>query len=79
MASDIKILSVNCQGLNSYTKRRDVFTFLREKHFNIYCLQDTHFTKNIEKAVYAQWGYTAYFSSFASNAIRTAILINTNF
>ena len=69
---------MNCRGLGEFTKRRDVFHFLREKNFSIYLLQDTHFTCGIEDRVKREWGYDAYFSSFSSNSRGVAILINNN-
>ena len=78
-STDIKILSVNCQGLGSLEKRKDVFTFLREKNCNIYCLQDTHFTKQLETYIRCQWGFDCVFNSYSSNSRGTAILFNNNF
>ena len=46
---------------------------------NIYCLQDTHFTKDIENRVRCEWGFDAYFSSFSSNSRGVCILFNNNF
>ena len=47
--------------------------------YNIYCLQDTHFTSDIENDVRNLLGFQCYFSSFASNSRGVAILINNNF
>ena len=44
---EIKILSVNCQGLGNYGKRRDVLNFLKAKKSDIYCLQNTHFVEDL--------------------------------
>lgn len=44
----VKIISVNCQGLGDVAKRRDVFNYFRSLKYNLYCLQDTHFTKDNE-------------------------------
>ena len=49
MMSDLKIVSVNCQGLGDFKKRKDVFQFYRKLGCNILCLQDTHFTKRKRK------------------------------
>ena len=76
---NIKIASLNCQGLGDFRKRRDVLHFLREKQFSIYCLQDTHFEKKIESYVTSEWGYKAYFSSYKSNSRGVAVLFNNNF
>ena len=75
----VKILSVNCQGLGDIAKRRDVFNYLRSLNYNIYCLQDTHFSSDIENDVRNLLGFQCYFSSFASNSRGVAILINNNF
>ena len=77
--AELKIMSVNCQGLNDINKRLDVLSFLKNKDYNIYCLQDTHFTKNIEKCIHNQWGNDCLFSSYNSNSRGVAILFNTNF
>ena len=70
----VKILSVNCQGLGDIAKRRDVFNYLRSLNYNIYCLQDTHFSSDFENDVRNLWGFQCYFSSFASNSRGVAIL-----
>ena len=75
----ISICSVNCQGLGNPSKRRDVFNYLRNKNHSILCLQDTHFTKNIEPLIIAEWGYKAVFSSFSSQSRGVAILFKNNF
>ena len=38
----ISIACYNFNGLADYKKRRSVFTWLKEKEYNIYCLQETH-------------------------------------
>ncbi len=76
---EIKILSLNCQGLGQLPKRTDVFHYLKEKQYHIYCIQDTHFTAgDDEKFIRARWGNDCYFSSFRSNARGVAILFNGN-
>ena len=60
----LKILSVNCQGLCDSLKRKDVFDFLKSKNCNIYCLQDTHFTIDIENNIRSVCGYDLFFFLF---------------
>ena len=79
MVSTLKITSVNCQGLRNKYKRIDVFDYLKNMNQNIYCLQDTHFTKEIENEISCNWGYECFFSSFRSNSRGVAILFNNNF
>ena len=75
----IRILTLNCQGLGDRKKRKDVFSYLRCKKYNIFCIQDTHFTPEIENIVRAEWGYECHFSSLSSNSRGVAILFNNNF
>ena len=48
--AEISIASYNCNGLADLKKRRTVFTWLKEKEYNIYCLQETHSTSLDEVA-----------------------------
>ena len=75
----VDIISLNCQGLGDYKKRKDVFQYLRRLNSNIYCLQDTHFIIDLEDQIRSEWGYTCAFSSFRSNARGVCILFNNNF
>ena len=61
------------------SKRRDVFNYLRNKNYSVLCLQDTHFTKNMENIIKAEWGYKAVFSSFSSQSRGVAILFKNDF
>ena len=70
---------MNCQGLGNSAKRRDIFHYIRQKHYSIYCLQDTHFDKKMETYIQSEWGYKCFFSSFSSNARGVAVLFSNNF
>lgn len=77
----LKILSANCQGLGGINKRRDVLNhFKREKcMYDIYCLQDTHFTSKMQKDVKKMWHGKCFFSFFSSHSRGVAILFNKKF
>lgn len=79
IGSYIKILSVNCQGLNDDKKRKDVFEYYRKQNCNILCLIDTHFTEEIENNIRNEWGFEVVFNSYASNSRGIAILFSCNF
>ena len=79
LMNSLKISSLNCQGLGSFQKRRDVFQYLRQKQHSIYFLQDTHFTKKMERQIRAEWGYECVFASNNSRSRGVAILLNNNF
>ena len=76
---DLVISSFNCQGLGNQQKRRDIFHYLKQKSFSIYCLQDTHFDRKMEKYIQSEWGYKAYFASYKTNSRGVAVLFNNNF
>ena len=51
LMTDIRIMSYNVQGLQSTEKRIAVFKYIKNKNYDIYCLQDTHFTVENEKQI----------------------------
>ena len=57
MLVNLKILSYNCRGLNNNKKRFDLFTLFKEKQADIVCLQETHFTVELEKktTINSEW------------------------
>lgn len=75
----LKILSANCQGLGGINKRRDVLNDLKRKKFDVFCLQDTHFTFQRQQNVKTIWRGKCFFSSFSSKSRGVAILFNENF
>ena len=79
MSKSIKIVTVNCRGLGDGRKRKDVLNFYKSKNYNIVCLQDTHFTPELEPYIETQWGYKCIFNSFSSNSRGVAVLFNNNF
>ena len=57
-----------------------MFNYLKGKGCQIYCLQDTHFSPEVEeKLVRSRWNSDCYFSSYKSNARGIAVLIVKNF
>ena len=79
MAETIKIATVYCQGLGSPSKRQDVLNFYKTKGYSIICLQDPHFTADIEPFIETQWGYKCVFNSYSSNSRGVAIFFNNDF
>ena len=47
--------------------------------YDISVLIDTHSTNNVENQWHTEWGYDAYFSSYASNSRGVAILFKNSF
>lgn len=79
MNGKITLASLNCRGLGDLNKRKDVFNYLREKQFSIYCLQDTHFTAQETDTIRSQWGFECYNCPGSSNSRGVAVLFNNNF
>ena len=73
--SNLYICSYNCRGLNNTKKRLDIFNILKDKKFDIVCIQETHFTKELEKSIYSEWNGECFYSNGKSNARGVAILI----
>ena len=74
--ADLKILTYNVQGIGGISKRTDIFEFLQNLDFDIYCLQETHFTDEEEALIRTQWNNDCNFSNYKSNAQGVAILFN---
>ena len=78
VSSYISIPSYNCNSLADYKKRRSVFTWLKEKEYNIYCLQETHSTSLDEVAWKREWCGEIVFCHGQRNSKDVMILINKN-
>ena len=46
---DIKLYSLNVRGLRDKVKRRCMFDWLRNTQYDIFILQETHSTTEVEK------------------------------
>ena len=79
MHGKVKISSSNVRGLHDYHKRKDLFNYLRNKNFQICCLQDTHFTESLEPYIRSEWGGNIIYNSYTSNSRGVCILFSNNF
>ena len=77
--SDLKISSLNVNGIGEFTKRKDVFCYLREKKHDIYFLQETHLKTEIENYIRASWGFDLWLAGRETNSDGVAILFNSSF
>ena len=74
---NIKIFSLNCNGLGDKTKRMTVLNNLKRKGPGIFMLQETHSTPELENSWIMQWGSKkVFFSHGTSNSRGTAILVS---
>ena len=79
IGGEISIASYNCNGLADNKKRPSVFTWLKEKEYNIYSLQETHSTVLDEVLWKKDRGGEIYFSHGQRNSKGVMVLINNNF
>lgn len=76
----LKILSANCRSLKGHERRKEVFDYLKEMNYDIYCLQETRFVSGIENTVKEDWGGgECVFSCSGSGSSGVAILFRNAF
>ena len=56
-------------------KRRDVFHYLRQLRYAMYCVVDTHFTVEMGDMIRSEWGGDVYISCGTANSRGVAVLI----
>ena len=75
--STLKILSLNCRGLNNTLKRRMLFKQFLD--FNICSLQETYVTQNNVSVWKQDWSGELLYINGTSNSNGLIILVNKNF
>ena len=73
---ELKLLTFNCRGLGSQVKRRDVLDYLKNLHYDIYLLQDTHLTQRKATFFNSLWRGKCYHAFGTFNSRGTSILFN---
>ena len=71
----VNIATFNVRGLRDTTKRSKIFTFLRNKCFDVILLQETHSNKQVAKFWRSHWGGQAFFAHGDSRSRGCMILI----
>ena len=77
MARDLgfSVFSLNSRGLRSQWKRKGLFKYLKEKSFDVICLQETHITEKVYKQWKKEWGNGEFiYNAFKSNSCGQIIL-----
>ena len=72
----INIGTLNCRGLRDKRKRGDLFKYLKEMQYSIYCLQDVHWDNKWLKMIRAEWSYECFLAGFTTNSRGVAIVFN---
>ena len=71
----ITLNSFNCRGIRNSQKRKNIFNWLKNQHFGLTMLQETHSDESDESLWENEWGGKMYFSHGTSNIRGVAILI----
>ena len=74
--SNLKILTLNANGLADKNKHMQLFQFLRQNEIDIACIQEVHSTKARRRIFKSEWGAQAYFSDGTSNSKGVAIFVS---
>ena len=56
MSTDLKIVTLNVNGMNDKIKRTQVYQFLRKNDVDIACIQETYLSKNKQRIIRNEWG-----------------------
>lgn len=73
---NLKILSLNVNGIRNIVKRKAIFLFCRRSNADICFLQETHSCEDDRKFWKSQWGDQLYLSHASNNSAGVAILFN---
>ena len=74
----IELLSFNVRGIANFTKRCDVFNWLKQKKTGIYMLQDLHCDVDNVTQWEHEWGSTCFFAPGTSNSRGVGILFDNS-
>ena len=72
----LRLFSVNVRGLRSKLKRKSVFSFFRERKYDIICLQEIYITKDVSDGWVKEWGGKLIFNDFTSHCFGQVILLS---
>ena len=73
-----KLLSLNVRGIRSFEKRECVFNWLLKQNADIFFLQETYSTKEIENQWRKQWRGELFFSHSTSRSKGVLVLVQEN-
>lgn len=73
-----KLLSLNARGIRSFEKRKAVFGWLLKQKADLFFLQETYSTKNVENVWKKQWKGEIFFSHGSQHSRGVLILIKNS-
>ena len=73
-----KLLSLNARGIRSFEKRKAVFGWLLKQKADLFFLQETYSTKEVENVWKKQWKGEMFFSHGSQHSRGVLILIKNS-
>ena len=75
----IRVCSLNANGLRNKFKRRSIFRILKQKQYDVICLQETNITDNIKDVWGMEWGGQFFYSPGTNHSLGQVSLIKKDF
>lgn len=77
--ADLRLFSLNVRGLRNSSKRKKTFRMLKEKKYDVICLQETYVTEDVIEQWKKEWGGEIVYSEGSRNSRGQVILIRSQF
>ena len=75
-AVNLSVVSLNVRGIREQTKRRSIFSYLKDQRANVYFLQETYSVPADENMWKNEWGGKIFFSHGTNHSKGVCTLIN---
>ena len=75
LAVTLDFFYVNVRGLRSKGKMQSLFTFLKEKRYDVICLQETYVTKTVSEDWKKEWGGELYYHEHTADSAGQVIYV----
>ena len=75
----MRLLTLNVNGIRNDKKRERLFNWLKSKPYDLYLLQETHCTDEVEEQWKRQWEGKSIWNNGESNSRGVAILFRREF
>ena len=77
MSTDLKIITLNVNGLRNFSKRKTLFRKFKENNYDIICLQECYITEDVAEQWKIEWGGDLVYSVGTGRSKGQIILLKT--
>ena len=78
MSTDLKIITLNVNGLRNFTKRKTLFRNFKENNYDVICLQECYITEDVAEQWKIEWGGDLVYSVGTGRSRGQIILLKTS-